>query len=147
MISQRLIPCVDENHSVPALEILIGNGRVRKAIEEKNVSSDLKKIIEESQDEVWNMLSFEKSLIELTEKGAIDMQTALLSASSPEKLKLAFEGISLMEQPASKDSSKVRKSMAHLRQKIKETDLELDVSEKTAKKYKLDLFKSKKAGY
>jgi twitching motility protein PilT len=87
IISQRLIPRVDGGR-IPATEILLANAAVRNLIREnKNHQLDL--VIETNFEE--GMLSLNKSLANLVEKGEITRQNAELYSLNPKDLKMLLK--------------------------------------------------------
>ena len=94
VICQRLCLRKDGEGFYPALEILVNNPRIREVLADDTKSTSvLTEIIEESKD-VWGMQSFNQHLQSLYRKGIISKSEALKNSSSPEKLRLFFEGLS-----------------------------------------------------
>ncbi len=91
VISQRLIKRTDAIGRAPAVEIMTTSPTVKQAIEEGRFT-DLPKIIEESA--YFGMQSFNQSLISLIQRKMITREDALANADDPDKLLLAFRGIS-----------------------------------------------------
>ncbi len=88
VVSQRLIPTIDHKSRVPALEVLVANGRVQQCIIEPDKTSDLAGIIREG--EFYGMMTFDQSLEKLFEAGSISIQDALENATSPHDLRLSL---------------------------------------------------------
>ncbi len=91
VISQRLVKRIDSLGRVPACEIMTSSPTVKQAIEEGRFI-DLPKIIEESA--YFGMQSYNQSLISLTNRRMISRDDALAYSDDPDKLLLAFRGIS-----------------------------------------------------
>ncbi|MDD5131327.1 MAG: type IV pilus twitching motility protein PilT [bacterium] len=90
VISQRLLPRIDQPGLVPAVEILIATPYVKKLIEENNLG-DLRKAIQEGG--YYGMQSFNQALVALYKGGKVSLEEALSSASNPEELMLNIRGI------------------------------------------------------
>lgn len=93
-ICQRLVPTSDGTTRVPALEILIANGRVAQCIVERERTGDIAQIIAEG--EYYGMQTFDQALVALISEGRIDVLSAMNAASNPHDLKvmLAQRGLS-----------------------------------------------------
>ncbi|MFA4986848.1 MAG: PilT/PilU family type 4a pilus ATPase [Candidatus Brocadiia bacterium] len=91
IISQRLIKRLDSLGRVPSVEIMTSSPTVKQAIEEGRFL-DLAKIIDESA--YFGMQSFNTSLINLIQKRMISREEALANSDDPDRLLLAFRGIS-----------------------------------------------------
>jgi twitching motility protein PilT len=92
VISQRLCRKKDKSGFVPAVEILIMNQRVRETIEEAERTVSLRQIMEESRDS-FGMQTFDQSLADLVEEGAVDMDEALRMSTNPDDFQLRFSGV------------------------------------------------------
>jgi twitching motility protein PilT len=92
VISQRLARRKDKTGFVPAVEIMIGNQRVREMIEDPEKTKDLNFAIEESKDTV-GMQSFDQSLMDLLQNDLIDYDEALRLSSNPEDFQLRAAGV------------------------------------------------------
>ena len=95
IISQRLIPTADGLGRVPALELLVVNGRIQQAISDPLLTSDIDGIV--ADGEYYGMMTFDQSLVTLVENGSIDLAEALNSASNPHDLKVMLERKGLMQ--------------------------------------------------
>ncbi|MFA6091666.1 MAG: type IV pilus twitching motility protein PilT [Elusimicrobiota bacterium] len=89
VISQRLMPCL-KGGRVPAMEIMIVTGHVRKLVEEDN-SQGIGQAI--AKGAFYGMQSFNQSLVKLYKEGMVSEKDALEAASNPDDLKLAMRGI------------------------------------------------------
>jgi twitching motility protein PilT len=85
-ICQRLVPTSDGTSRVPALEILIANGRVQQCIIERERTGDIAQIIAEG--EYYGMQTFDQALVALISEGRIDVLSAMSAASNPHDLKV-----------------------------------------------------------
>jgi twitching motility protein PilT len=88
-ICQRLVPTVDGNGRVPALEVMVGNGRIQQCIVDPTRTGDMKEII--ADGEYYGMQTFDQSLSRLYEQGLIDLRGALVAASNPHDLKVMLQ--------------------------------------------------------
>jgi twitching motility protein PilT len=89
IICQRLIPTADGKGRVPALEILVVNGRIQQAILDPLLTGDIDAII--ADGEYYGMMTFDQSLVELITTGTIDLSEAMSTASNPHDLKVMLE--------------------------------------------------------
>jgi len=83
VVAQRLLPTIDNNSRVAALEVLISNTAVSAIIREGK-SYLLDNVLTTSEAE--GMISFEKHLLQLLAKGAISKETAIQYAIRPRQL-------------------------------------------------------------
>jgi twitching motility protein PilT len=93
IISQRLAPRKDQKGSIPAVEILFNNTRVRDLIADPTKTSQLVAVMEEGQV-AWGMQSFDQSLMDLVRKGLVDYEDALKLSSHAEDFQLRYSGVS-----------------------------------------------------
>jgi twitching motility protein PilT len=89
IIGQRLVPAADGKSRVPALELLVSNGRVQQAIIDSAQTSDIEGIIAEG--EYYGMMTFDQCLAGLVGDGVIDIREAMNSATNPHDLKVLLE--------------------------------------------------------
>jgi twitching motility protein PilT len=92
VISQRLVPTIDNEGRVPACEVLTMTGRVRDMIMDPMETGKLVEVIAEGA--YYGMQTFDQSLFHLYKEGAISLDQALETASHPHDFKLlvASEG-------------------------------------------------------
>ncbi|HUY20932.1 MAG TPA: PilT/PilU family type 4a pilus ATPase [Acidimicrobiales bacterium] len=93
-ICQRLIPRTDGKGRVPALEIMVVNGRIQQAILDPVQTSDIDEIMAEG--EYYGMQTFDQSLAELLRDGTIDLREAMNAASNPHDLKVRLERLGIV---------------------------------------------------
>ena len=87
-VCQRLVPTADGSGRVPALEIMIINGRIQQCIIEPG-KGDITSIIREG--EYYGMQTFDQALVSLLEQGTIDLRAATEAASNPHDLRVALQ--------------------------------------------------------
>ena len=90
VVSLRLLPGKDGSGMVPAVEIMIFTGIVRKLIRENRLSK-LVTAIESGRED--GMQSFNQSLIKLVQDERVSQDEAMGNAPNPEVLKLNLQGI------------------------------------------------------
>jgi len=88
-VCQRLVPTADGSTRVPALEVMIVNGRVQQCIVDPDKTTDISQIIAEG--EYYGMQTFDQSLVSLLEQGVIDLRSAMVTASNPHDLKVMLQ--------------------------------------------------------
>ena len=89
IICQRLIPTADGKSRVPALELLVVNGRIQQAIMDPLITGDIEGIV--ADGEYYGMMTFDQSLVTLIGDGTIDLAEAMSTASNPHDLKVMLE--------------------------------------------------------
>ena len=93
IICQRMVPSL-QGGMVPAIEILLNSGTVRKLIEENRLDK-LGAAIETGVDD--GMQNFNHALFQLVKDGKISREEALAKATNPQALEMNFQGIFLSE--------------------------------------------------
>jgi twitching motility protein PilT len=93
IISQRLVPRADGNGMIPAVEVLVGTGRVRELIEDAQRTSELRDAIAQGR-EPYGMVSFDQSLTELVQKKLVTYADAVRFSTNPDDFALYFRGVS-----------------------------------------------------
>ncbi len=88
-VCQRLVPTADGSTRVPALEVMVVNGRVQQCIVDSDRTGDIAQIIAEG--EYYGMQTFDQSLVSLLEQGVIDLRAAMVAASNPHDLKVMLQ--------------------------------------------------------
>jgi twitching motility protein PilT len=86
VISQRLVPTIEDNGRVPACEVLTMTGRVRDMIMDPDETAKLAEVI--SEGAYYGMQTFDQSLLRLYQDGKISMEEALKAATHPHDFKL-----------------------------------------------------------
>jgi twitching motility protein PilT len=86
VISQRLVPTVDNDSRVVACEVLTMTGRVRDMISDPAETGKLGEVIAEGS--YYGMQTFDQALLRLYEDGKISMDEALKAATHPHDFKL-----------------------------------------------------------
>jgi twitching motility protein PilT len=89
IICQRLVPTADGKGRVPAIELLVANGRIQQAIADPTQTTDIATII--ADGEYYGMTTFDQSLAGLVADGVIDVREAMNSATNPHDLKVILE--------------------------------------------------------
>ena len=94
-ICQRLVPTIDGESRVPATEVMVVNGRIQEWIVNPGARAGVQEIIEGG--EYYGMHTFDQSLIEMIERGLIDVRAALSAATSAHDMgvELRRRGIAL----------------------------------------------------
>jgi twitching motility protein PilT len=89
VISQRLVPRADGSGRVPAVEVLVSTGRARDMILDPDQTGRLHEVIREG--EYYGMQTFDQSLFGHVKSGAVSIDDAMRSASSPHDFKLMLD--------------------------------------------------------
>src|ERR1039458_1443386 len=97
-ICQRLVPTADGSGRVPALEIMIVNGRIQQSIIDPSRGTDISQIIREG--EYYGMQTFDQALVNLLEQGVIDLRSATQASSNPHDLRVALQQRGLVPSSA-----------------------------------------------
>ena len=85
MVSQRLLPRLEQKGRVPAVEIMLGTPLVADLIFNGKIH-ELKEVIKKSREQ--GMISFDQALFDLYENGLISYEDALRNADSLNDLRL-----------------------------------------------------------
>ena len=93
IVSQRLVPRADGNGMLPAVEVLVGTGRVKELIEDAQRTSQLRDAIAQGR-EPYGMVSFDQSLTELVHKKLVTYADAVRYSTNPDDFALYFRGVS-----------------------------------------------------
>jgi twitching motility protein PilT len=88
IICQRLLARKDGSGRIPAIEVLVANGRVYEAIVTPELTRSITDIIEES--EFYGMQTFDQHLLEMYERGLISLEEAMHASTTPHDLQLAM---------------------------------------------------------
>ena len=89
IVSQRLVQRCDREGRIPAMEVLVANGRVFDKIADSTATHELEEII--ADGDFYGMQSFDQSLLKLFASGTISRRDAMASASNPHDLRLKME--------------------------------------------------------
>ena len=95
IVCQRLIPTVEGDGRVPALEVLVVNGRIQQSIIDPLLTSDIESIV--ADGDYYGMVTFDQSLAELLSSGQITLAEAMSTASNPHDLKVMLEGKGILQ--------------------------------------------------
>jgi len=93
IVCQRMVPCI-AGGMVPAQEVMINTGTVRKLIEENRLQQ-LGAAIETGVDD--GMQDFNQALFNLFKEGKISQKEALAKATNAQALEMNFQGIFLTQ--------------------------------------------------
>jgi twitching motility protein PilT len=88
-ICQRLVPTADGTGRVPALEVMVGNGRIQQCIIDPSLTGEMHEII--ADGDYYGMQTFDQALVKLIEAGRIDLRGAMAAASRPHDLKVMLQ--------------------------------------------------------
>ena len=88
IVAQRLLVRKDGKGRVPAVEVLVANGRVYEAIVVPEETRTIPEIIAEG--EFYGMQTFDQHLLELYQTGLVSLEEALHGSTSPHDLQLAM---------------------------------------------------------
>lgn len=91
IICQRLVRTADGSSRVPALEIMVANGRTMACVVDPLKTYDLREIIKEG--EFYGMCTFDQSLYQLVSDGIISRDDALENATNAHDLQLALDDL------------------------------------------------------
>jgi twitching motility protein PilT len=90
VISQRLLPHASGKGRVPAVEVLVVNGLIKKLIEDKNIGE---MVTQMKQGQYYGMQVFNQALVQLFKDNAVKLEDALNAATNPEELMLSIRGV------------------------------------------------------
>lgn len=81
VVSQRLLARMDGRGRVPAVEIMVMNGRLAECLLNEEPTSVMREII--ADGEFYGMQTFNQSLVSLYADGLVDFQTAMKATNQP----------------------------------------------------------------
>jgi twitching motility protein PilT len=88
VVSQRLVPKIGGGR-MPALEIMVANGRIAERIIDSNLTEEIHGIIAEG--DFYGMQTFDQSLLSLIKQGYVSVRDAIDIATQPHDLTLMME--------------------------------------------------------
>jgi twitching motility protein PilT len=95
IVSQRLVEKRDGGGRVPAVEVLVSNGRVFDKIANPDETHEIEGII--ADGEYYGMQTFDQSLLSLYQRGLIDLREALAASTRPHDLRLMIEQFTMSQ--------------------------------------------------
>lgn len=98
VISQRLLRHASGQGRVPAVEILIVTGIIRKYIHDNNLGEIVNMM---RQGQYYGMQTFHQALVSLIKAGEITLEEALAAAPNPEEIMMAVRGVATGTESAS----------------------------------------------
>ena len=97
IVSQRLLPRKDGRGLIPAVEVLVANGRIHDLILNPDQTHMIRDIIAESS--FYGMQTFDQALLSLYRSGLVALDDAMRTATTPHDFKIALRQAGL--QPVS----------------------------------------------
>ena len=94
-VCQRLVPRHDGRGRVPAVEVMVVNGRIQQAILDPLLTSEIEQIIVDG--EYYGMQTFDQALAKYLQQGVIDLREAMNTASNPHDLKVMLERMGVLQ--------------------------------------------------
>jgi twitching motility protein PilT len=88
-IAQRLVRRADGKGRLPALEVMVANGRIRQCIADRDLTSEIAEII--ADGEYYGMRTFDQSLAQHLQEGHVTLEEALQVSSNPHDLRVMLE--------------------------------------------------------
>jgi twitching motility protein PilT len=98
IVSQRLVPRADGKGRVPAVEVLIANGRVYDRIVDPSATVEIHDVIAEG--EYYGMQTFDQALVKLVREGLVTEEDARRASTNPHDFILALRGSTVRTVPA-----------------------------------------------
>ncbi len=93
-VCQRLVPKQDGKGRVPAVEVMVVNGRIQNCIIDPDKTGEIVEIIREG--DYYGMMTFDQSLADLFEDGVIDLRSAMMAASNSHDLRVLLQNRCLL---------------------------------------------------
>lgn len=88
-ICQRLVSGSNGTSRVPAVEVMIANGRIQQCIVDPDKGGEIHEII--ADGEYYGMQTFDQSLVQLIANESIDVRSAMSAATKPQDLKIMLQ--------------------------------------------------------
>jgi twitching motility protein PilT len=98
IVSQRLVPRADGKGRVPAVEVLIANGRVYDRIVDPAATIEIHDVIAEG--EFYGMQTFDQALVKLVNLGLVTEEDARRASTNAHDFTLALHGSTVRTVPA-----------------------------------------------
>jgi twitching motility protein PilT len=98
IVSQRLVVRADGKGRVPAVEVLIANGRVYDRIVDPSATVEIHDVIGEG--EFYGMQTFDQALVKLVTQGLVTEEEARRASTNPHDFALALRGSTARTVPA-----------------------------------------------
>ena len=89
ILSQRLLPRKDGRGRVPAIEVLVMNGRIRDLILDPDKTHEIHDIVKESA--FYGMQTFDQALLGLYRSGLVTLEDAKNAATNPHDFEIALK--------------------------------------------------------
>jgi len=93
IVSQRLLPRSDGKGRVPAVEVLVANGRIFEMITNPEHTHLIHDVIAEG--DFYGMQTFDQHLMELYKEGVVTLQDAMAAATNPHDFTVALRKVGL----------------------------------------------------
>ncbi|MGZ8625951.1 MAG: type IV pilus twitching motility protein PilT [Actinomycetota bacterium] len=98
IVSQRLVPRADGKGRVPAVEVLIANGRVYDRIVDPEATVEIHDV--NAEGEFYGMQTFDQALVKLVVGGLVSEEDARRASTNPHDFVLALRGTTVRTVPA-----------------------------------------------
>jgi twitching motility protein PilT len=98
IVSQRLVVRADGKGRVPAVEVLIANGRVYDRIVDPSATVEIHDVIAEG--DFYGMQTFDQALVKLVAQGLVTEEDARRASTNPHDFMLALHGSMIRTVPA-----------------------------------------------
>ena len=95
IVSQRLLTTADGKSRVPAVEVLVANGRIQQAIIDPLATSGIEEIV--ADGEYYGMRTFDQSISELVASERITVAEAMSAATNPHDLRVMLEQTGILK--------------------------------------------------
>jgi twitching motility protein PilT len=96
-LSQRLVPRSDGNGRVPAVEVLVVNGRVVDCIVDPKRTEQIRDVMKDGG--FYGMQTFDQALLELIREGLVSIDAAMQAATNRHDLSLTLAEAQLFRRP------------------------------------------------
>jgi twitching motility protein PilT len=89
VVSQRLLPRRDGRGRIPAVEVLVMNGRIRDLILNPEQTHMIRDIVAESA--FYGMQTFDQALLALYRSGLVELEDAMTAATNAHDFQIALK--------------------------------------------------------
>jgi twitching motility protein PilT len=89
IVSQRLVPRADGRGRVPAVEVLVNNGRIQERIMDPSMTGEITEVMADS--DFYGMQTFDQSLVRLVMEGLATEEDARETSTHPHDFMLAMK--------------------------------------------------------
>ncbi len=94
IVSQRLLPRIDNGGRIPAVEVLVNNERIFDRIVDQALTHNIVEVI--ADGEYYGMQTFDQAILDAFRRGLVSFNDGLVNSTNPADFKLAAQNSGLL---------------------------------------------------